>query len=75
MLGAIKETLLGIADFFAKIVDVVVFLIEEIFGFFEIVTEAIASIPEWYVLIPSGIVTLVTGLVAAKFILRLVGRS
>lgn len=74
MLETIKQTLQGIGDFFVSIGELVIFLVKEIFEFFGMVTDAISSIPQWYVALPSAIVSIVIGLVACKFILRLVGR-
>lgn len=75
MLATIKEILVNIGNFFSGVVDFVVYLVEEILKFFDMVSDAVTSIPQWYVVLPSALVSLVTGLIAAKFILRLVGRG
>ena len=75
MLGTIKEILVNIGDFFTSVGEFVVFFVKEIFEFINLVKEAVVSIPQWYNILPSFLVSLVVALVACKFVLRLVGRG
>lgn len=75
MLGTIKEILVNIGDFFTSVGEFVVFFVKEIFEFINLVKDAVVSIPQWYTILPSFLVSLVISLVACKFILRLVGRG
>lgn len=75
MLKDLAETLKSIGEFFAKIVDFIVDFIGDLVYTVQLIGETVLTLPDYFIWLPSSIVSLIIALFAIVVIYKILGRQ